>query len=365
LGLNTVTSSRKRKYAKIIARDPVRAAEEASLNYVSDDSPGIKRLRVGNAFRYQNANGKKITRATELRRIEALAIPPAWEQVWICPSPTGHLQATGRDARGRKQYLYHAEWRQVRDAAKFDRMEFFAKVLPAVRRRVAQDLRRPGLPREKVLALILRLLEVTLIRVGSEEYATSNGTYGLTTLKNRHASLNGKTACFLFRGKSGVRHEIGFQDARLVKLVRQCQDLPGQRLFEYRDDSGDIRTVTSSDVNAYLREITGEDITSKDFRTWFGTVIAIQELLAAAPASTKSETKAAVVTAIKATATRLGNTPAICRKSYIHPAVIETYQAGGLKSAFRGMQSRRSRHWWELAALRFLRKQARSDRPTK
>lgn len=297
-----MTPSRNRNYANIIARDSVCDARRASLTYVSDDSPGFRRLRFRNAFRYFNEKGKRIARATELRRIEALAIPPAWEQVWICPSPTGHLQATGRDARGRKQLLYHAEWRQVRDAAKFERMESFARALPIVRRQIAQDMKRPGLPREKILALIIRLLEMTLIRVGNEEYVAANRSYGLTTLKNRHAALSGGSVRFLFRGKSGVQHEIDVRDARLVKLVRLCQELSGQRLFEYRDVSGDVHGVTSADVNSYLREITGEDITSKDFRTWFGTVIAIQDLLTAPPVTTESETKAAVAAQYQAPA---------------------------------------------------------------
>jgi DNA topoisomerase-1 len=272
--------------------------------------------------------GTAVKAAEELTRIRRLAIPPAWTEVWICPAANGHIQATGRDARGRKQYRYHAQWREVRDSTKYDRVLAFGKVLPAIRRRVAADLRRPGMPREKVLATVVRLLETTLIRVGNDEYAAANGSYGLTTLHNRHARVSGDTTTFEFKGKSGKKHRIDVRDRTLVKLVRRCQDLPGQELFGYFDKDGTARDVTSEDVNRYLREIAGDGFSAKDFRTWAGTVLAATALRELKMFHSESQAKRQINQAVEAVARILGNTPAICRKSYIHPHVFDCYFAG-------------------------------------
>jgi DNA topoisomerase-1 len=257
-----------------------------------------------------------------------LAIPPAWTDVWICPSPSGHIQATGRDARLRKQYRYHDRWRELRDENKFDRLADFAKALPKIRRRVAQDIRLPGLPRRKVLATVVRLLERTFIRIGNEEYARDNKSFGLTTMRDRHVSVKGDRLRFRFRGKSGRQHEVDITDRRIAKIVSKCQDLPGQDLFQYVNDEGEVRDITSQDVNDYLREITNENFTAKDFRTWAGTVLAAIALNAQGEFETKKEAKANVKTAVCAVAQLLGNTPAICRKCYVHPAIVETYLSG-------------------------------------
>jgi len=265
-----------------------------------------------------------------LARIRSLAIPPAWEDVWICPSANGHLQATGWDARGRKQYRYHPRWRSVRDENKFGRLVDFAHALPAIRRRVAADLRLPGLPREKVLAAVVRLLETTFIRVGNERYAKENGSFGLTTMRNRHVEVKGSKLRFRFRGKSGQEHDIDTEDRRVARIIRKLQDLPGQDVFQYLDDEGERRQVTSEDVNQYLREITGEDFTAKDFRTWAGTVMAAIALQAQEAFENESQAKKNVKAAVSAVAKMLGNTPAVCRKCYVHPAVLETYLDGNL-----------------------------------
>jgi DNA topoisomerase-1 len=255
-------------------------------------------------------------------------IPPAWTGVWICPDPRGHLQATGRDARGRKQYRYHARWRQVRDEDKYGRLAEFGRALPAIRRRIARDLRRPGLPREKVLAAVVKLLETTFIRVGNDEYARDNRSYGLTTMRDAHVRVSGSTVHFIFRGKSGVRHELELDDRRLARIVKQCRDLPGQELFQYLDERGAVVDIGSADVNAYLKDITGTDFTSKDFRTWAGTVLAATLLRDEEPSVTATAGKRAVVRAIDEVARRLGNTRAVCRKCYVHPAVIDAYLDG-------------------------------------
>jgi DNA topoisomerase-1 len=309
--------------------DPVESAEAAGLCYVSDTQPGITRERVGEAFRYRGSNGAIITAAATLARIRSLGIPPAWEAVWICPDPRGHLQATGRDAKGRKQYRYHPRWRAVRDETKYGRMLAFGQALPAIRAQVAKDLQRPGLPREKVLATLVRLLETTYIRIGNEEYARQNESYGLTTLRGDHVDVRGDTLRFHFRGKSGKEHEIELHDRRVAAIVQRCQDLPGQEVFQYLAEDGSIQTVRSDDVNVYLREISGADFTAKDFRTWAGTMLTAQALRAApAPGADSGPAKKAVAAAIAQTAARLGNTPSVCRKCYVHPAVLESYLDG-------------------------------------
>ncbi len=311
-----------------VATESAEAAEEAGLNYVSDDRPGYKRKAHDGEFEYLDTQGKRIRDEQRLLRIRRLAIPPAWTDVWICPSPTGHIQATGRDARRRKQYRYHERWRELRDENKFDRLADFVRALPKIRRRVAKDLKLRGLPRQKVLATVARLLERTFIRVGNEEYARENKSFGLTTIKNRHVTVRGPHLRFRFRGKSGREHEVDITDQRIAKIVSKCQDLPGQDLFQYVSDDGEVRNVTSQDVNDYLREITNENFTAKDFRTWAGTVLAAIALNAQGEFETKKQATANVKTAVCAVAQLLGNTPAICRKCYVHPAVVEAYLSG-------------------------------------
>ena len=293
-----------------------------------DDQPGIERRRRGDSFVYVGVDGKNIRNAAVRDRIRALAVPPAWTNVWICPDPRGHIQATGRDAKGRKQYRYHAAWRAHRDETKFDRLQAFADVLPQIRRRTNADLEQTGLPRNKVLATIVQLLEKSLIRVGNEEYARHNQSFGLTTLRSRHVRVNGGTLRFQFRGKSGVRHSVSVNDRRLARVVKQCRDLPGQELFQYLDETGDAQVVDSGDINGYLKEITGQDFTAKDFRTWSGTVLAATALREVPPPGTKRETDCNVNVAIEAVAGLLGNTPTVCRKSYVHPGVVDAYRDG-------------------------------------
>jgi DNA topoisomerase I len=276
-------------------------------------------------FRYYRPDGRPLKSPTDLKRIRTLAVPPAWKRVWICPDPRGHLQATGRDARGRKQYRYHPEWRAHRDGDKFDRLEAFAALLPVIRARAAADLAKSGLPREKVLATVVQLLERSLIRVGNDEYAKSNKSFGLTTLRDQHVEVKGSTLRFEFRGKSGKRHSVGINDRRLARVVKQCRDLPGQELFQYINEDGRTQDVNSADVNTYLREITGTDVTAKDFRTWFGSVLALAALREFRHAGSTAASKRNVLRAIEAVAGVLGNTPAVCRKSYIHPAILECY----------------------------------------
>jgi len=311
-----------------IAADSLEAAEDAGLRYVSDDQPGFSRRRKGEEFEYLDQKGKPIRDEQRLLRIKRLAIPPAWSDVWICPSPNGHIQAIGRDARRRKQYRYHERWREIRNENKYDRLINFGKALPKIRRRVKKDLALSGLPREKVLATIVQLLEWSLIRVGNEEYARENKSFGLTTMQDRHVDVKGSKLRFRFRGKSGRQHEVDVTDRRVAKIVLKLQDLPGQDLFQYVDDEGDPHNITSQDVNEYLREITGEDFTAKDFRTWAGTVLAAIALSAAGEFETKKQAKANIKNAIGAVAKILGNTPAICRQCYIHPIVLETYLKG-------------------------------------
>jgi DNA topoisomerase-1 len=310
--------------------DPRVAAEDAGLLYVSDEQPGIARRRAGKGFTYRAPRGGAVRDAATLKRIRALAIPPAWTGVWICPHPEGHIQATGRDARGRKQYRYHPRWREVRDAAKYDRLLEFARLLPGIRDRVRADMAKGGLPREKVLATVVHLLETTLIRVGNDDYARQNSSYGLTTLQDRHVKVEGGELRFAFTGKAGKTWRLGLRDRRVARIVRACQDLPGQELFQYVDAAGETRDVTSADVNAYLREITGRDITAKDFRTWAGTVLAAIALREFEKVDSAAAAKRNIRQAIERVSARLGNTPTICRKCYVHPAVLDTYLEGEL-----------------------------------
>jgi DNA topoisomerase-1 len=308
----------------------VNAARVAGLRYFSDESSGLRRKRAGKGFAYYTANNNLVRDRETLKRIKSLAIPPAWTDVWICPHPNGHLQATGRDNKGRKQYRYHARWRNVRDENKYDRMLEFGQVLPKIRKRTERDLAKPGLPREKVLAAIVRLLETTLIRVGNEEYARNNNSFGLTTMRDKHVRVDGGEIRFRFRGKSGVKHDVDLTDRQLATIVKRCRDLPGQELFQYLDESGQQQIIGSADVNDYLREITGSDFTAKDFRTWAGTVLAALALQEFNSFNSQTEAKHHIVRAIENVAKRLGNTPSVCRKAYVHPAVIETYLEGKL-----------------------------------
>jgi DNA topoisomerase I len=312
--------------------DPV-GAREAGLRFSTDARPGISRIRSGRGFRYRSPDGAPVRNERVLDRIRSLAVPPAWADVWICPTADGHLQATGRDARGRKQYRYHAEFRSQRESAKFERLITFAKVLPRIRARVRRDLARRGLPREKVLAAVVSLLEQTLARVGNEEYARLNRSFGLTTLRDRHAQVAGTTVRFRFRGKGGRVHEVGVRDRRLAAVIRRCQDLPGQELFQYQGPDGQLIDVGSEDVNAYLKDAARADVSAKDFRTWAGTVLAYRALRATAVPATEHATRRAVVAVVRATAERLGNTAAVCRRSYIHPAVLDAYTDGRIGGA--------------------------------
>jgi DNA topoisomerase-1 len=334
-GLALTRKPAAKRLGAVVCPDPVESAKAASLRYVTDDKPGISRLRRGAAFQYIDPSGKVIRDPEELQRIKSLAIPPAWREVWICPIRNGHLQATGRDTKGRKQHRYHPRWREVRDENKYGRILAFAKALPLIRQRVDSDLRLPGLPRDKVLATVVRLLETSHIRVGNEEYARQNKSFGLATLRNRHVNVCGSTIRFEFRGKSGVEHALDINDRRLAKIIKRCQDLPGYELFQYIDDDGERRTIDSSDVNEYIRQIAGEEFSTKDFRTWAGTVLAARALQEFQAAASESESKRNIVQAIESVATKLGNTKAVCRKCYIHPAVIQSYTDGSLLRALR------------------------------
>jgi DNA topoisomerase-1 len=324
-----MTRRRKKKTSAItVVSDPIEAAEEAGLRYISDDQSGYTRKVKGDDFEYFDAEGRLIHDELRLLRIKRLAIPPAWTDVWICPSANCHIQATGRDARKRKQYIYHERWREMRDENKYERILSFAEALPKIRRRVSKDLSLPGLPRNKVLATIVQLLEGSFIRVGNEEYARENKSFGLTTMQDRHVDVKGSKMRFRFRGKSGIKHDVDVTDRRIARIILKLQDLPGQELFQYVDENDEVRSISSQDVNDYLREISGEDFTAKDFRTWAGTVLAAIALNAAGEFETKKQAKANVKNAIGAVAKILRNTPAICRKCYIHPVILESYLAG-------------------------------------
>ena len=343
----------------------VASARAAGLRYVHDDRPGIRRVRRGKAFRYLDADGRPVRDAETLARIRALVIPPAWTDVWICPHANGHLQATGRDARGRKQYRYHARWRAVRDETKYHRIIDFARALPILRAKIDADLALPGLRRAKVLAAVVRLLETTLIRVGNEEYAKTNHSFGLTTLLDKHVQIKGSTAHFTFRGKSGVYHAIDVHDRRLVRIIRKCHDLPGHELFQFVDEDGTTHLIDSAAVNAYLHEIAGDEFTAKDFRTWAGTVLAAEALQNCEACEAVRQRKRNIVAAVEATASRLGNTVAVCRKCYIHPAVVEAYLDGSLAEAWQRSTSKNHTpanglRDEEAAVLAFLQKRVRS-----
>jgi DNA topoisomerase I len=310
-------------------------AKLAGLQYGNDSVRGIRREKRGRSFSYVGPDDETIRDRKTLSRIRALVIPPAWKNVWICCDPNGHLQVTGRDARGRKQYRYHSRWREIRDENKYEKLISFAHALPRIRRSVTTHLRRRGLPREKVLAAVVKLLETTLIRVGNDEYAKNNNSFGLTTMRDQHAEIEGSKVRFEFNGKSGINHEIDIRDPRIAKIVGQCQDLPGQELFQYVDDQGGVRDIGSTDVNEYLRAISGQDFTAKDFRTWAGTVLAAQALQAFEDFDTKAAAKRNVTKAIERVAERLGNTKAVCRKCYIHPAIIDAYMDRSLVATLK------------------------------
>jgi len=305
--------------------DPVESARFSGLRYYPDSKPGFTRRRSGKGFVYLDTSGKLIRDSDVVRRIRSIVIPPAWTDVWICPVENGHLQATGRDARGRKQPKYHPKWREVRDELKYNRMADFAHSLPLIRRRVRKDLKSRGLPFEKVMATVVRLLETTYMRVGNEEYARQNGSYGLTTLRDHHVRFRGSRVQFQFKGKSGKVHNVEIEDAHLAKIIRRCRDIPGYELFQYLDENGQSHTIDSSDVNDYLRGITGKDFTAKDFRTWAGTVVAARALDDKQEFESMAEGKRNIVKAIANVSEQLGNTPAVCRKCYIHPAIFESY----------------------------------------
>ncbi len=326
----------KQKVAEIeVAQDPAEVAEEAGLRYVSDEQPGYTRKAKGDNFEYFDTDGKPIRDETRLLRIRRIAIPPAYKDVWICPMPNGHIQATGRDARGRKQYRYHERWREARDENKYDRILVFGQALPKIRRQVNKDMGLRELPRNKVLATVVHLLGRTFIRIGNEEYARENQSFGLTTMRNRHVDVKGAKLTFSFKGKSGVKHEIDVSDRRLANIIRKLQDLPGQDVFQYEDETGEVRNVDSQDVNDYLQEITGEDFTAKDFRTWAGTVLTAMALNSQGPVENEAQAKKNIKDAITAVAKILGNTPTVCRKCYVHPVVLESYLDGDMIEGLR------------------------------
>jgi len=341
-------------------------ASHAGLRYVTDRHPGIARQRVGKGFRYVSALGDIVRDEQTLGRIRTLAIPPAWRDVWICPDPRGHLQATGRDARGRKQHRYHPCWRQVRDEAKYDRILDFAAALPALRRRTDRELAVPGLPRTKVVAAVVQLLERTLIRVGNEEYARDNQSFGLTTMRDGHARVSGSTIRFRFRGKSGKFHDIAFSDARLARIVKRCQELPGRELFQYLDDDGQVQNIGSADVNEYLRLVMGREFTAKDFRTWTGTVLAAKALKEFDGFGSDTQAKKNILQAVEAVAGLLGNTRSVCRKCYIHPAIIDAYLDRSLGRALSERVGRRladphALSRFETAVLALLQRRLKRD----
>ncbi len=318
-------------------------AESNDLRYSSDVERGIRRRRAGAGYLYVLANGNRVKDEAALARIRKLAIPPAYRDVWICPDARGHIQATGIDARGRKQYRYHARWRSIRDSHKFERMMAFGKSLPRMHRRVASDLKLSGMPRDKVLAMVVRLLEATLIRVGNDEYARTNKSYGLTTMRNRHVRVKGGTVRFSFRGKHGIQHEVEVEDPRVAKILKRCLELPGQELFQYIGEDAAVHDVTSSDVNDYLKQVAGQDFTAKDFRTWYATSSAL-ETLAGATFATARESKARLKLALEAVASKLGNTVTMCRKCYVNPVVVDAFLAGELREVvLRGGGSERVR----------------------
>jgi DNA topoisomerase-1 len=363
-------SHRQRKaiVARLVANtEATKSAKVSHLRYVTDDLPGITRKRNRKGFLYFDPQGRRLRQPENLHRIKSLAIPPAWEHVWISPWADSHLQATGRDARGRKQHRYHPRWREVRDQTKFDRMSAFGRVLPFLRRRLTRDLARPGLPRDKLLATVVKLLETTFIRVGNEEYARHNRSFGLTTMRSKHVKVTGAKIRFEFRGKGGKAFSLDLNDRRLAKIVNHCQDLPGQELFQYIDEEGQSRTINSSDVNEYLREVTREDFTAKDFRTWAGTVLAVSAFRAIKQVDSKAHAQRNIVNAIETVARKLGNTRSVCRKCYIHPAIIDSYVNGSLLNALSPKAHRETAQWLnklnpdESAVMAILEQQSKSE----
>ncbi|MDB5214394.1 MAG: topoisomerase [Myxococcaceae bacterium] len=354
---------------KPLPKDPVESAKAAHCRYVDDSGPGIRRVKAGKGWKLVSPQGKPIRDREILARVKSLVIPPAWTDVWICPDVDGHIQATGRDARGRKQYRYHWRFREVREETKYERMMEFAEALPAIRAKVDEDLGKPGLTREKVLATVVRLLEITLIRIGNEEYARENGSFGLTTMRTRHVDISGSSIEFHFRGKSGKDHAVKVQDRRLARVVQRCNDLPGEVLFQYVDEEGQRHAVESSDVNEYLRQITGAELTAKDFRTWAGTVLAAQALKELAAFDTKAAAKKNIVEAVKNVSSRLGNTPSVCRKCYVHPQIFDAYLDGHLAATLQQRAEKELRESLpslsseEAAVLMLLRDRLAGKRP--
>jgi DNA topoisomerase-1 len=360
--------------SKVEESPPEKTAEvaaiiaEEGLRYVSDAKPGYSRKRTGTSFSYYDQSGKRITSRDVIRRIKSIGIPPAYEPVWICPTANGHIQATGYDARGRKQYRYHDKWRELRDQNKYEHIMQFAAALPTLRERVAADMKRAGLPREKVLATVVSLLEKTLIRVGNAEYANTNKSYGLTTMRRKHVAIKGSTLRFEFTGKSGKHWSLAVEDRRIASVVRHCADIPGHELFKYLDDEGQPRTIDSGDVNAYIKEITQQDFTAKDFRTWSGTVLAALALTEFKKYDTQAEAKRNVVTAIERVARQLGNTPAICRKCYVHPEIMNAYMAGELIKMIEDKIAEKFKRQYarlnedEIIVLAFLKKRLKQVR---
>jgi DNA topoisomerase-1 len=343
---------------------PASVLREADLRYVDDSRPGITRRQLRGHWAYFSPSGARIRDEEEVRRINKLAVPPAYTNVWICTDPNGHLQATGRDARGRKQYRYHPRWRELRDAGKYGRLLEFGEALPRIRARVAHDMALPGLPREKLLAALVRLLDATLIRVGNEEYARENRSFGLTTLRNRHVRVRGERICFQFRGKSGVEHAVEISDPRIARIIRRCLEIPGQELFQYLDEKGERHGIDSADVNNYLREISGADFSAKDYRTWAGSALALARLRCCGFESQR-EAKSQVVATLGEVSQLLGNTPAVCRKAYVHPLVIETFMQGALDEGANGTaRAVRMLRAEEARLLDFLRRARRKPAKT-
>jgi DNA topoisomerase-1 len=337
--------------------DEIQSARKAGLHYVIPKGPGIRRRISGGGFTYLDENDNTIRDPETIKRIHSLVIPPAWTSVWISPDADSHIQAVGRDARGRKQYRYHPAYRRMRDLVKFDRMRAFGRALPRIRRIVGRDLARRGLPKRKVLAAVVKLLETTYIRIGNEEYAEENGSFGLTTLRNQHVHILGEMLKFRFRGKSGQKHEITLEDPRLARIIRKCRDIPGSALFQYLDENGEPQSIESGDVNEYVREISGGDFTAKDFRTWGGTCLAVSFLLekcAAGGPEVKQEIKSVLVDVVKDVACKLGNKPATCKKYYIHPAIIDCYSAGNLRELAEKFRNSSSAYLYEQIVLSVL-----------
>jgi DNA topoisomerase-1 len=335
------------------------------MRYVSDEMPGIRRRRAGKGFTYLDPDGERITDRAEIDRIKRLAIPPAWTDVWICPHPTGHILATGRDAKGRKQYRYHPQWRKVRDEAKFERTIAFGEALPALRRRVKKNMAATGLPKERVVSTVVALLDSCFARVGNEEYVKENNSFGLTTLRNRHAKFNGRKLELRFRAKGGKQHQVEISDPRIVHIVRRCYEIEGQELFQYLDDTGEAQPVSSGDVNTYLRDVTGEEFSAKDFRTWAGTVRCCAELAETELGEGDADRQRAVVEAVDKVAEALGNTRAVCRSCYIHPDVVDGFLDGSLHAAYehrsaQGAASLRGLDAAERFTLAFLKRRQRS-----